>query len=177
MIKPLSVILLASLIGGFAHADDQLGRLFLTPSERANLDYVRQSSPPPEKLSTYSTEPGETEGAPPPAPASAVTVQGYVKRTDGKGTVWINRLPVQEKSKVGEIEVGKIPPSGNRIRVKVPGANQPVTLKAGQTFDPASGTIVDYPSQLPAAREPPPPPVAQDKTAQPALTTEAPKKP
>ena len=177
MIRKASMFLLASLMVSFAHADDKLGRLFLTPNERANLDYLRQSSPPPEKLiKSDASEANEGEVMPPAPPIAPVTVQGYVKRSDGKGTVWVNRQAVQEKSKLGEIEIGSIPSSGNRVRVKVPGANKPVTLKAGQTFDPVSGLIVDYQSQLNDARESSTP-VTPDKTAKPAPESEAPKKP
>lgn len=177
MMQKAAVFLLASLIAGLAQADDRLGRLFLTPNERANLDYLRNSSPPPEKLiKSEAPETNEADGTPIPPPVAPVTIQGYVKRSDGKGTVWVNRQAVQEKSKVGEIEVGSIPAFGNRVRVKVPGANQSVTLKAGQTFDPVSGQIVDYSSQLRDVREPRTS-VGPDKTTQPVPTTDVPKKP
>lgn len=145
------LILLALLLPASAQAEDRMGRLFMTPAERSNLDYLRKSSKPPEKiLPAGNEEPSsevteETVVAPPPM----VTVQGFVKRSDGKGTVWVNRQPVQEKTATGEFAVGKLAPKGNRVEVKLTGSSKPVSLKAGQTYDPASGLVVDDPRQLP----------------------------
>jgi hypothetical protein len=145
------VFLLACLIPALASADSQFGRLFLTPAERKNLDYLRQNSKPPEKIIAADQLPGEgaEKAAPLSASPSAVTMQGYVKRSDGKGTVWVNSQPVQEKSRLGEIEVGKLGSSDDRVRVKVPGTGQTVDLKAGQTYDPISGKVVENARELP----------------------------
>jgi hypothetical protein len=152
LIAPRHLFLLACLIPALAAAaDDQFGRLFLTPAERSNLDYLRQSSKPPEKIiaADQAMQEDIEKTAPSPAAPSAVTMQGYVKRSDGKGTVWVNRQPVQEKSRHGEIEVGKLGASDDRVRVKVPGTSQTVDLKAGQTYDPISGKVVDNARELP----------------------------
>lgn len=79
-----------------ALADDSFGRLFSTPKERANLDYLRQSR----KIIV----PQKVESAPQSvevlALTKAVELQGYVKRSDGKqGTVWINQQAIQEGTK------------------------------------------------------------------------------
>lgn len=171
------LILLALLLPASVQAEDRMGRLFMTPAERSNLDYLRKSSKPPEKiLPAGNEEPSsevteETVVAPPPM----VTVQGFVKRSDGKGTVWVNRQPVQEKTATGEFAVGKLAPKGNRVEVKLTGSSKPVSLKAGQTYDPASGLVVDDPRQLPEMEEltasPPGKPIPSTATA------EAPQKP
>jgi hypothetical protein len=57
----------------------ELGALFYTPEERARLDRMRRG------------EPIEHAGAVPGARA----VTGFVKRSDGRGTVWIDGVPMQ----------------------------------------------------------------------------------
>ncbi len=153
--KRLIALLLLSLPVVQVHADDRLGRLFLTPNERANLDYLRLSSAPPDKLIRPADNDGAEVGAPAPVvPMTAVTVQGYVKRSDGKGTVWVNRQPVLEAGKQGEIGVGRLSGKDGRVRLKVDGSGKEVSLKAGQTYDPASGVIVDHARDLPQTANP-----------------------
>ena len=72
----LAAALLAAATGAFA-ADD-LGVLFSTPEERARLDKLRR---------------GETTEAV-AAVAGKPEVTGYVRRSDGRNTVWINGIPV-----------------------------------------------------------------------------------
>lgn len=72
----LAVALFAS-----AAACSELGTLFTTPAERERLDRLRRGEASvPEAAATAD------------APAAAVT--GYVKRSDGRGTVWIDGRPV-----------------------------------------------------------------------------------
>ncbi|MDP2248188.1 MAG: hypothetical protein Q8J65_08660, partial [Nitrosomonadales bacterium] len=76
-------------------ATQPTGRLFSTPKERANLDYLRQTSKPPSQEQLLDEE--ELTAA--PVVPNSVSMQGYVKRSDGKkGTVWINNTPMQENS-------------------------------------------------------------------------------
>jgi hypothetical protein len=63
-------------------ADPALGTLFHTPEERERLDRMRR---------------GEPESAPasvPGAPGAASAITGFVKRSDGRHTVWIDGQPV-----------------------------------------------------------------------------------
>lgn len=57
----------------------ELGTLFFTPAEREEMDRARRGEP-------------AASQAPPDAGGHAVT--GYVKRTDGRATVWIDGRPV-----------------------------------------------------------------------------------
>lgn len=141
---------LVMMLPAYAQAEDRLGRLFMTPVERSNLDYLRKSSKPPEKILPAGEE-GQaaevTEDAAVALPPPVVTVQGFVKRSDGKGTVWVNHLPVQEKTTTGDFAVGKLAPRGNRIEVKLKGESKSLNLKPGQTYDASSGEVVEYLSQ------------------------------
>ena len=139
------------------HAEDRLGRLFLTPAERGHLDQLRKTSKPPEKAGPAETDAEHLPETPSTPIPDIVTVQGYVKRSDGKGTVWVNRQPVQEQTSAHEISIGKLGARDNRVEVKLPGSGKAVSLKAGQTYDTASGMIVDDSRSLPEVRDAVPP--------------------
>jgi hypothetical protein len=132
-------LLIAMLcISGFAWGDEPIGRLFTTPSERAMLDHLRQ---------TRKIEPAHLEDPQEiiediPLVPPEISVQGYVKRSDGqKGTVWVNRKPLQENSGTGGVEVGTLPKSGNQVQIKVPALDKSIQLKAGQVYDPETGAV------------------------------------
>ncbi|HEY3326095.1 MAG TPA: hypothetical protein VGK14_02875 [Novimethylophilus sp.] len=129
-----------------------IGRLFLSPAERASLDAIRQNSKPPEKIvNADETHDGEKDIAPDaPAPATpVVTVRGYVKRSDGKGTVWVNGLPLSEKTTAKDFEVGRLRGDTDQVQIRLSRTGQTVSIKAGQSFDPASGKVVQNLQDLP----------------------------
>ncbi|MCB1960021.1 MAG: hypothetical protein KDE68_05795 [Rhodocyclaceae bacterium] len=68
----LGLVLILTSVG--AQAQAPLGRLFFTPQERADLDRGK----------TAATS---DDTAPPP------TLDGIVRRSDGRATVWINGQP------------------------------------------------------------------------------------
>ena len=73
----LALALALSAAGAAAEAP--LGRLFFTPQERADLDSGKARAAHDQAL------------APPP------TLDGIVRRSDGRGTVWINGKPEQRR--------------------------------------------------------------------------------
>lgn len=120
-------------------ADAGLGRLFSTPSDRINLDRLRQTKKEivPQKVETPTTQTMLPAAAP-----NAVEVQGYVKRSDGKkGTVWVNRQAVQEGTKNDEVTVGHLPTQQNHIPIQINATGKVLSLKAGQTYDPESNRV------------------------------------
>lgn len=64
-------------------AADELGTLFTTPEERARLDRLRRGEPV-----AASTESGAIASRHKPS------ITGYVQRSDGRDTVWIDGRPV-----------------------------------------------------------------------------------
>ena len=62
-----------------AHGAEALGTLFTTPEERAHLDQLRR---------------GDPVASSPAGPAHEARITGFVKRSDGRSTVWIDGLAV-----------------------------------------------------------------------------------
>ena len=92
--RMLAVLLLA--LATAAAADDSLGTLFLTPQERARLDALRRGDAP------------ATPGTPDAPRARDHALTGFVQRSDGRTTVWIDGRPVS-------IPARRVPPLDPRI--------------------------------------------------------------
>ena len=131
---------------GVATADDDLGRLFHTPAERALLDAAREAVAPPVDLPGPAVAPAPGDSPPAPAPTAApVTVNGIVQRERGPSTAWINgaagtRVELEARDG-GEVRIG-------RGVLELGGAQRdtPSTrarVKPGQVFDPAQGRVVE----------------------------------
>lgn len=101
------LLLLALLLPACAQADE-LGRLFFTPQQRAQLD--RQN------IQNSSTDSGSN--------GSSLTVNGIVQKNGGARTVWINGVP--QAAGKGD----KRDPAS--AQVAVPGQSKPVKIKVGQ---------------------------------------------
>lgn len=71
-------LLVAALLAAAGAGAAELGTLFHSPEERARLDRLRRGD----------ASVGEARDGP-----HAIT--GYVKRSDGRSTVWIDGVPVQ----------------------------------------------------------------------------------
>jgi len=77
-----SLVLVALVLAaGRVLAADELGTLFTTPEERARLDRLRRGEP------VVQAEAGVVSRRKP-------AITGYVQRSDGRDTVWIDGRPV-----------------------------------------------------------------------------------
>ena len=99
-------------------AQENLGRLFLLPQQRQELDRRRNAN--------IQEAAAVTE--------SLVTVNGQVSRSSGRTTVWLNGIPQDDTRRPND-----------PARVALPGAEgQPsVNLKIGQTLDKVRGEVRD----------------------------------
>lgn len=79
-----SLLLALALAAGHAFAADGLGTLFTSPEERARLDRLRRGEP----VTQATSEPGAVASRHKPS------ITGYVQRSDGRDTVWIDGRPV-----------------------------------------------------------------------------------
>ena len=103
-----------------AAATEELGRLFLTPQQRQDLDRRRATNRAEEEA------PQIMEGP--------LTLDGHVQRSSGKTTTWINSAPQYDSHS------GRDPA---RVTV-VPNAGEPgVSLKVGEIYERTTGEVRD----------------------------------
>src|SRR5262245_4719478 len=122
---------LAVMLCASAAASADLGRLFFTPAQRATLDSARKQKVRIEVSS-------DKEPAAEPVPQN-VSVNGIVRRSDGKSTVWLNNRAITEKNAEGlNVSINR---NDSRVKLSVPERGRSVDLKVGQTVDIVSGTI------------------------------------
>jgi hypothetical protein len=77
-------------------------------------------------------------------------MQGYVKRSDGSTTLWINNQAVQENSTQNEVEIGRLNKQksstkngADTLNVRIPATGKNVRLKPGQVYEPETNRIVE----------------------------------
>lgn len=107
----------------------QLGRLFSSPEERAQLDAARSGTPPAGAAEAAQAPPA---APPPPPPSPPMELNGLVQRSSGRSTVWLNQAPQQEPH--NQIS------GASQLTLRLSNG-QVVVLKPGQQYDPASGTV------------------------------------
>jgi len=143
--KHTRVLLLLALLP-IAHAcvAAELARMFYTPVQRATLDNARKQN-----IRVEIGNESEQQPAAAPVPQN-VSVNGIIRRSDGKNTIWLNNRVVNEQNPSGmNAAIGK---SDNRVRLSVPDSGRSVDLKVGQTVEIVSGTIEESYLRRPTAR-------------------------
>jgi hypothetical protein len=129
---------------------EPIGRLFSTAAERANLDRLRQQN---KLLSDQATA---TEPVIPAEPArEQFTLDGFVRRSSGKGTTWINQIPQNEGAVSQNIRVRQQLSKPPAVSVLLPSGKR-LALKVGQTFDAVSGKLIEVYEPIPATNVEPP---------------------
>jgi hypothetical protein len=122
-------LLFAALLGllPLAAAAQELGRLFFTPQQRSALDERRRARVP-----------DKPAGA---AVAMPVTrVDGYVKRSGGPPTVWVNGDPLAETApEAPRIDTSRTP----SVTVTVGESGTRARLKPGESLDRGTGEVRD----------------------------------
>lgn len=127
----LVVIVLATLATNLASAEDDLGRLFFTPAQRAALDAGKEIN-----LPKTDKEPAKRS-----TPA-AITLNGVVVRSDGERTVWINDRAYQGRDPEGlGIRPSAQAPAVAEIRIRE--ERKAVQMRVGQTYSSESGKITE----------------------------------
>jgi len=105
-----------------AHAGE-LRTLFHSAEERERLDALRRGEPP---------HAAAAKRAPP-------VLGGFVKRSDGRSTVWVNGESQSETS----AEAPRIGAAGGEVSVSVGDSPSRVTLKPGEVLDRGNGEVRD----------------------------------
>ena len=108
----------------------ELGKLFFTPEQRAALD-ARRKARVPDRPSA-------------PVVASPTTrLDGYVSRSSGRSTVWVNGEPVVEGTSADGTRVYTRPGDPAGAAVSIGDGSRRVPLKVGQSVDRGSGEVRD----------------------------------
>jgi hypothetical protein len=144
----LLIILTALPLMASAAESAPLGRLFFTPAERSNLNILRQNSKAPDKV-IKADEISKDDAAGAEGPVSAikpVIMNGYISRSDGKNTLWVNDREVTDRSAGRDVSVGRL--NKNQVQVTV-NKNKSANLKPGQVYDPNTGKIYNHLSEAP----------------------------
>ena len=126
--KRLFLLLILSLVLAPAARAQALGRLFFTPEQRAALDARRKARAP------------DTPAAAAISPTTRLN--GYVKRSDGPSTVWVNGEGLLETSPDAP-RIGATRRDDGRVSVPVGEGGARVGLKPGETIDRGSGEVRD----------------------------------
>jgi len=160
----LRIVLAAALLSAAAGAGAQvIGRLFNTPAERGQLDSVRNvqpggagqpasapsaaqaapdqgGNPADNQPAPYqSGDPGNPGAAPPPPPPPETLVMNGVLRTSsGRSTVWLNEIPQSGR----QMKVVQRAHNAPQLTVQLPSGKK-VLLKPGQRYDLADGRVKD----------------------------------
>lgn len=119
-------ILLFLVLGSFAQAcpAQELGRLFYTPEQRQALDQRRRARVPDRPNAPVVVSP-------------TTRMDGYVHRSGGKSTVFVNGEPLPESAP----EAPRI--SGGRATVNVGETGARTGLKPGEVLDRGTGEVRD----------------------------------
>lgn len=121
---------LAAFVAAGASAQDDLGRLFFTPAQRAALDAGK-----------HIKQPRKTEARTPRKP-SAITLNGVVLRSDGDRTVWINDHVYHDRDPSG-MKIQASPKSPGIAEIRIHGAKKTLELRVGQTYRRAAGNAIE----------------------------------
>jgi len=150
MRRLILAIVLSGLSAAGSAQEPPLGRLFLTPEQRAALDNARRNKIRAEAVVAAADK------KPKAPPAKSVTINGVVSRSDGESTIWINGHATEGETQDGMRAV-IAPGSASSVVVREPARGKHVRLKVGQRADLISGKIEEsYQQRRPAVRPTPP---------------------
>ena len=126
--RKLRTLLLALLLlPALAHSAP-LGRLFFTPERRAVLERQRQLNIQEKTQETIEV--------------ANVHINGMVRRSSGKATVWVNGRPQQEGEAAGGVAVRPSPRQLEQVEIRV-GEESPAALRVGEKLNRATQEMSD----------------------------------
>jgi hypothetical protein len=116
--------------GATAAGAQELGRLFFTPQQRAELDARRKARVPDRAAEALIESP-------------STTLDGYVKRSHGNSTVWLNGKPVTEGSDTRRAGIVPSPSDPSRASIEVGEHGRRIPLKVGESLERGTGEVRD----------------------------------
>ena len=114
------LLLVAALLWAAGAQAQELGRLFFTPDQRSALDARRKARVPDKPAAAAVASP-------------TTRLDGYVKRSAGPSTVWVNGESLSETPRERE----------GRVAVPVGEGGGRVGLKPGEVLDRGTGEVRD----------------------------------
>ncbi len=130
--KPAPFLIVGALLWlpGSSAMAQELGRLFFTPEQRQALD-ARRKARVPDKPAAAAV-----------VAAPTLRLDGYVKRSGGRSTVWVNGESLNEggPSDAPRIGAGS---TDSRVSVSVGEGASRVQLKPGEVLDRGNGEVRD----------------------------------
>lgn len=132
-----------------------IGRLFFSAEQREEFEQARR---PVEAPIVIAVEEPELIELPPEVVTveikPEITANGFVRRTDGAVTLWING----EDNYAGDLASSDVDPHsvrerGGKIRMRPSDGGAPIILKPGQTYDPNEALLFDAFEARPASGE------------------------
>lgn len=126
--RRLLLLVAASIALVPAARAQELGRLFFTPDQRAALD-ARRKARVPDKPAAAAASP-------------TTRLDGYVQRSGGPSTVWVNGEGQLETSPDAP-RIGATRRDDGRVSVPVGEGGARVGLRPGETLDRGTGEVRD----------------------------------
>jgi len=124
----LLLLVAASIALAPAARAQELGRLFFTPDQRAALDARRKARSPDKPAATVISP--------------TTRLDGYVQRSGGPSTVWVNGEGQLETSPDAP-RIGATRRDDGRVSVPVGESGARVGMKPGETLDRGTGEVRD----------------------------------
>ncbi|HXR59479.1 MAG TPA: hypothetical protein VN747_09190 [Burkholderiales bacterium] len=125
-----ALLLAALLLPGSAPAQE-LGRLFFTPEQRAALDARRKARVP------------DKPAAVPQAEQPTTRVDGAVRRSGGRSTVWVNGEAIPENPRADGAHLQTEGAKSGRVSIPAGESTQRYDLRVGETLDRNTGEVHD----------------------------------
>ena len=124
----LLVFALALLAAMAPARAEELGRLFFTPDQRAALDARRRARVP------------DKPAAVPQAEQPTTRVDGAVRRSGGRSTVWVNGEAIPENPRA---DGARLETKSGRVAIPAGESAQRYDLRVGETLDRNTGEVRD----------------------------------
>lgn len=129
MRRALELILLMCVLALPAPLQAQsLGRLFLTPEQRAALD-LRRASRVPDKPAAVVVE------------SPTARIDGQVVRSSGRSTVWVNGQAVREGGQAEGLRVAPASRTADSVTLAIGEGARRVELKVGESMNRDTGEV------------------------------------
>jgi len=125
----LPVLAACLLLAAPAVEAQELGRLFFTPEQRTSLDARRKARAPDKPNAPTVVSP-------------TTRLDGYVQRSSGPSTVWVNGESLLETAPEAP-RIGANRRDDGRVSVPVGESGARVGLRPGETLDRGSGEVRD----------------------------------